>query len=102
MNITKINDGNKVTLQLDGWLDMDAVPVFEKEIETIEGTEEIVIDLDKVEYMSSSGLRQIIAVHKKAKEQGGALTLINVHPEIMTIFMLTKLDKKLSIKAAEA
>lgn len=102
MNITKINDGNKVTLQLDGWLDMDAVSVFEKEIETIEGTEEIVIDLDKVEYMSSSGLRQIIAVHKKAKEQGGALTLINVHPEIMTIFMLTKLDKKLSIKAAEA
>ena len=102
MIITKVNGENKVTLLLDGWLDTDAAPLLGKEIETIEGAVEIVIDLDKVEYMSSSGLRQIIAANKKAKEQGGTLTLINVHDEIMSIFELTRLDKKLSInKAAE-
>lgn len=100
MNITKVNDVNKVTLLLDGWLDTEAAPLLGQEIETIESAGEIVIDLDKVEYMSSSGLRQILAAHKKAKELEAALTLINVRPEIMNIFKLTGLEKKLSITAA--
>ena len=102
MNITKVNDVNKVTLLLDGWLDTEAAPLLGQEIETIESAGEIVIDLDKVEYMSSSGLRQILAAHKKAKELEAALTLINVRPEIMNIFKLTGLEKKLSIMAAGA
>ncbi len=102
MNITKETNGNKVTLLLDGWLDMEAAPLLGEEIEKIEGAEEIVIDFDKVEYMSSAGLRQIIAAHKMAKEQGAAFSLTGVHPEIMSIFMLTNLDKKLTITAAEA
>lgn len=100
MNITIINDTNKATLLLEGWLDTEAAPMLGNEIEKIDGIEEIVIDFDKVEYMSSSGLRQIIAANKKAKSQGAILTLINVHSEIMNIFTLTSMDKKLTIKAA--
>ncbi len=99
MNITIINDSNKVTLLLNGWLDTEAAPMLGNEIEKINGVEEIIIDFDKVEYMSSSGLRQIIAANRMAKNQGAALSLINVHSEIMSIFTLTSLDKKLSIKA---
>lgn len=102
MNITKENNGNQVILLLDGWLDTESAPVLGEEIEKIEGVGELVIDLDKVEYMSSAGLRQIIAAHKKAKEQNALFTVINVHSEVMSIFALTGLDKKLSIKAAEA
>ena len=37
MNITKETNGNKVTLLLDGWLDMEAAPLLGEEIEKIEG-----------------------------------------------------------------
>ena len=101
MIITKESSENKVTLLLDGWLDTEAAPLLGNEIEKIENVREIVIDFDKVEYMSSSGLRQVIAAHKVAKEQGAALNLVNVHPEVMNIFEFTGLDKKISIAVAE-
>ncbi|MBQ0083436.1 MAG: STAS domain-containing protein [Clostridiales bacterium] len=100
MNITKTNENGKITLALDGWLDTAASPELAAAIEEIESATEIVLDFDKVEYMASSGLRQVVASHKKAKEIGAELSIINAHTEIMSIFSLTGLDKKLSIKSA--
>lgn len=101
MNITKTKEDRKITLQLDGWLDTEAAPLLGEEIEKIEDAAEIILDFDKVEYISSSGLRQVVAAHKKAKAMEAELTVINAHTEIMTVFSLTGLDKKLSIEPAE-
>lgn len=99
MTITKTNENGKITLALDGWLDTAASPELAAAVEEIENATEIILDFDKVEYMASSGLRQVVASHKKAKEMGANLSVINAHTEIMSIFNLTGLDKKLSIKA---
>lgn len=101
MEITKTNENGKITLILDGWLDTAAAPALGEEIEKIDSAAEIVLDFDKVEYMASSGLRQVVATHKKAKEIGATLSVINAHTEIMSIFTLTGLDKKISIHAAK-
>lgn len=102
MIITKTSEDRKITLALEGWLDTEAAPLLGEEIEKIEDAAEIILDFDKVEYISSSGLRQVVAAHKKAKEMEAELRMINAHVEVMSVFSLTGLDKKLSIEPAEA
>ncbi len=97
MKITKETENGKITLKLDGWLDAVSSPELGAEIEKIEAAEEIVIDFDKVEYIASSGLRQVVAAHQRAKEVGAVLSVINACTEVMSIFKLTGLDKKLKI-----
>lgn len=99
MNITKTEKDKKVTLKLEGWLDTVASPMLGEEIEKISDAEEIILDFEKVEYIASSGLRQVVACHRKAKETGAAFSVINVCEEAMSIFKMTGLDKKMTITA---
>lgn len=99
MNITKTEAEGKITLALDGWLDTISSPELGEEVDKIEKADEIIIDFDKVEYMASAGLRQIVACHRKAREVGAEFSVVNVGNETMSIFTLTGLDKKLTIKA---
>lgn len=97
MTITKTNEDGKITLALDGWLDTASSPELGKEIDAIEEAKAIVLDFDKVEYIASSGLRQVVACHRKAKEIGAWFSVVNAGTEIMSIFRLTGLDKKILI-----
>lgn len=49
----------------------------------------------KLEYTSSAGIRQIVAIHKQMK---GALTLRNVTPEVKAVLQMIGLDKRLHIE----
>lgn len=97
MTIEQKNDNGKITLILDGWLDHDSSPQLGEVIsELTEGTE-LVLDFDKVEYISSAGIRMIVAAHRKAKELEAEFKVINVNAEVMSILSMTGLDKKLGI-----
>ena len=98
MNITKTENNGQTLLKLEGWLDTAAAPELGKNIEELTSANEIILDFDEVEYIASSGLRQIVACHRKAKELNASFSLINVHNEIMNILKLTGLDKKLDIQ----
>lgn len=98
MTITKVEDGNKITVKMEGWLDTQAAPELKAFMTEIEA-EEIVFDFDDVEYMASSGLREVVAAYKKQNEAGKTFSVINVNDEIMSVFSLTKVDKKINIKA---
>ena len=49
----------------------------------------------KLEYTSSAGIRQNVAIHKQMK---GALTLRNVTPEVKAVLQMIGLDKRLHIE----
>lgn len=97
MQITKLIENGTLTLKLDGWLDTSSSPALGEEIEQISDVTEIVFDFDLVEYISSSGLRQVAAANKKAKDIGASFRLINVGSEVMNIFKLTGIDRKITI-----
>lgn len=99
MNITKTERGGEVTLKLDGWLDTLSAPELGAAVEQIAGASAIILDFDKVEYMASSGLREVVACYRKAKETGASFTVVNVGTETMSIFQLTGIDKKIDIRA---
>lgn len=97
MIIEQKNDNGKVTLVIEGWLDHDSASQLGDVIETIDAANELILDLEKVEYVSSAGIRMIVLAHRKAKEVNAEFSVINVNSEVMTILSMTGLDKKLAI-----
>ncbi len=95
MNINKTINGGAAVLEIDGWLDTQTAPELEETLDSLDGSiKELTIDMSKLEYISSAGLRQIVAAHKK---MSGSLTLKNLSPEIMDVFNMAGFSKKLNI-----
>lgn len=97
MNVEVTNENGTITLKPDGWLDANSSPALGTEIEKIESASKIILDFDLVEYIASSGVRQIVAAHKKATACSAELLLVNVRKDVMNILSLTGIDKKLNI-----
>ena len=80
------NDGI-LTVKIDGRLDTSTAPEFERFLEkNYDGTAFIVIDFEKLAYISSAGLRILLATQKKTK---GNMKLINVCELVMEVFEMT-------------
>ena len=97
MEILKTNENNVMTIKLEGWLDTQSAPELAKEIESLEGVSSLVLDFDKLEYISSSGLRVVVSAYKKMTSFNGDFSVINVSSEVMDVFKLTGIDSKLNI-----
>lgn len=98
MVITESIENGNLTFKLEGWLDTVSSPMLGEKVEAVDEASSIVLDFDLVEYMSSAGLRQVLATHKKAKSLGASFSVVNVCPAVMSIFKMTNIDKKLDIK----
>ena len=99
MDINKAKDGTTLTVALGGRLDTMTAPQLEEELRTsMEDAEELILDLDKIEYISSAGLRVILSA-QKAMNRKGKMTLRKVKPEIMEIFEVTGFVDILNIEA---
>jgi len=97
MAVEKITNGTEAVLKVSGWLDTQSAPELEKAVAELDGnTETLVFDFEKLEYISSAGLRQIVAAHKK---MNGKLTLRNVQPDVMSVLTMAGFDKRLHIEA---
>ena len=89
MTITKNQDGGKLTVALEGRLDTSTSPQLEAELRSaVNGVKELTFDLQNLDYISSAGLRVLLAAQKVMNRQGG-MKVTNVKPEIMEIFEVT-------------
>ena len=97
LNINKAVENGKATFSLEGRLDTVTAPDLEKELKaTLGGLDELVLDFEKLEYISSAGLRVLLSAQKTMSKQGG-MTLINVNDTIMEIFDVTGFSDILTI-----
>lgn len=99
MTITKTVENNVAVLSVEGWLDTQSSPELGNEIKALSGIGELILDFEKLEYISSSGLREVVSAYKKMKSENGTFSVINVSSEVMDVFKLTGFDKKLDIRA---
>ena len=67
-----------------------------------QGATHIIIDLQSVEVVDSSGLSVLIAAYKSVEEQGGRLTLIHVSQNIAQLIQLMRLDRYLVVQERDA
>ena len=89
MTVTMNRNDTQLTVNIQGRLDTLTAPELEEKLEdALDGVEEIIIDLDGLEYISSAGLRVILSVIKQMDEQG-EMKLKNVCSDVMDVFEVT-------------
>ena len=99
MTITNNETNEKITMLIDGRLDKISSPILEEEMnKQLEKKKDIVIDFKNLEYISSAGLRVLIASEKQLKEIGKTLEIINVNDDVMSILNVTGFTYILNIK----
>jgi anti-sigma B factor antagonist len=57
------------------------------------GHTHIVLNLEKVTYMDSAGIGELVACYKRAKEKGGNVKLLNPSGKVLDLLTLTKLEE---------
>lgn len=97
MTVERIENEEGITLIPDGWLDTLGAQDLGEALDRIQDTKALILDFSKVEYIASAGLRQVVLCSKKARENGWHFSVIHAGTEVMSIFQLTSLDKKISI-----
>ena len=89
LKINKTEEGKKITVTLEGRLDTVTAPDLEKELsEIISDVEELVLDFEKLDYISSAGLRVLLSAQKIMSRQG-SMKLTHVNQTVMDIFEVT-------------
>ena len=98
LNINKTSENGKARFALEGRLDTVTAPELEAALqEGIAGVGELTLDLEKLEYVSSAGLRVLLSPQKAMAKQG-EMKLINVSEPIMEIFDITGFSEILTIE----
>lgn len=98
MTITKHADGKQLTLALEGRLDTTTAPQLEAEVRSsLDGVTELVLDFAQLEYLSSAGLRVILAAQKIMNKQG-TMVIHHVNETIGEVFEVTGFSDILTIE----
>lgn len=98
MNIQQIRNGNELVLALEGRLDTVTAPELEAALkDALEGVEELILDFEKLDYISSAGLRVLLVAQKTMSQQGG-MKIRNVNEIIREVFDVTGFSDFLTIE----
>lgn len=89
MNIIKNTKGTILNISLEGWLDTTTAPQLEAELkQSVAGKTELIFDFEKREYLSSAGLRVLMAAQKVMNKQR-KMVIRNVNDVITEVFEVT-------------
>ena len=98
LKINKTTDAGKVNSSLEGRLDTVTSPELEAELkETMDGISELTLDFAALDYVSSAGLRVLLAAQKTMMNQG-TMKIVNVNEVVMEIFEVTGFTDILKIE----
>jgi len=98
MEISKVLNEGKLIVMVKGRIDTVTSPELEKEVVlNLDGVKTLTFDFSEVEYISSAGLRVILAASKVMAKQG-YMNLINVPQDIKDIFEMTGFSEVLNIE----
>jgi len=99
MKISKEYDNKELTVKIEESIDTVTAPDFENELTDEFGKfDSLILDFEKLEYISSSGLRVLVMVQKKLQPQNIPFTIINCSNTIREILSMSGFDKILNIQ----
>lgn len=99
-----VNDAEKAMIALAGHLDTLAAQSLTEQLAPVmeHAGKKITLDFTNLDYISSSGLRVLILLNKKAKEQGGHVTIVGMKDNILQIFQIVGFDKIFTINPTDS
>lgn len=82
-------NGTTLTVKPLGELNSATSPMFEAELrQRLPGVSSVIIDLEKLDYVSSAGLRVFLATEQYLENQGAEMKVIHVNEQVMDVFDL--------------
>ena len=99
MDITKNFNEKELTLSVKGRIDTITSKDLDKEInDEIGNFESLILDFTDLEYISSAGLKVLIATQRKLKPDNIPFIIKNSNDVIMEVFLLSGVDRVLEIE----
>lgn len=90
--------GRPLLIRVEGEVDLSNASLLEEKItEADRGEKNVLLDLEGLEFIDSTGLTVIVRLGKRIKERGGELSIAIVKPSIRKLFAITALDKQFGI-----
>jgi anti-anti-sigma factor len=109
-NIRRVNVGkhlgvdvrreqDRVVLELHGELDLAGAPLLQEAIDRAEEQEPemLVIDLEDLAFIDSSGLRVILSAHERAKERGHVFALTRGSEQVQRLLAIAGVSDRLPV-----
>ncbi|MBQ6076632.1 MAG: STAS domain-containing protein [Clostridia bacterium] len=98
MTIHQVKNEKALTIAPEGRLDTITAPELEAVLKNaLDGVEELTFDLEKLEYISSSGLRVLLSAQKTMNRQG-SMKVVHANEIIMEIFEITGFTDILTVE----
>ena len=99
MNILKSYNEKELTLSVEGRINSVTSKELDKGINDELGNfDSLIIDFAKLDYISSAGLKVLIATHRKLKPDNIPFVIKNANDVIMEVFRLSGADRVLEIE----
>ena len=98
-NTTIKKDGVRLTVFPQSRLDTATSPELKNDLTPyLDGVQEVLMDFEKVEYISSAGLRVLLEIYQTMEDRGGTLRITHVSKSIMAIFNLVNFAEIVTIE----
>jgi len=90
MNVTTLSEPDVTCVELEGSIDGKTAPQIREELSaTLQHVQKLIIDMSRVDYLSSAGLRLLLLLYREITSRKGHLVLVGVSPEIRTVMSHT-------------
>lgn len=103
MEISFRDLGEHKIIQVNGEVDLYNVSDLKKALFSVTDGKfkSVVVDMQNVNYMDSSGIGALVAGQKKMKAHNGKFSLLSIHDDVLNILKLATLDKFFKIYESE-
>jgi anti-anti-sigma factor len=104
LELSEQRDGDTLVLAVSGRIDAITAKLFEATVLTqVQSSKTpLVLDLDRLKYISSAGLRVILLAAKQQKLKNVKFALCNLHDEVRDVFEISGFAKILEIHPSRA
>jgi|RhiMetdeSRZDD1v2_1073273.scaffolds.fasta_scaffold1152542_2 anti-sigma B factor antagonist len=90
MNVTTLSEPGVTRVELEGSIDGKTAPQIREELSAaLQQVQKLIIDMSRVDYLSSAGLRLLLLLYRELAARNGKLVLLRVSPEIRTVMSHT-------------
>lgn len=90
MNVTTLSEPAVTRVELEGSIDGKTAPQIREELSSaLQKVEKLIIDMSRVDYLSSAGLRLLLLLYREIAARKGKVVLVRVSPEIRTVMSHT-------------
>ena len=99
LDVTTEDRNGLVHMALVGELDLSSVAKVQEELRRIEADSPstLVVDLSKLTFLDSTGLRCIVTADERARNEGRRIVIVRGPDAVQRVFSITRLEERLEI-----